>query len=116
MSCCSLNSIASSCLSYALSYSPVDAVVISVSVSVGILVLLTGGGGGTAVIVVVIKWRNKKKEVGGDLNHALQCVLTCTHTHTTHFFFVTPCPLRTSGRSQAEGPRTCLQPAKVFLR
>ena len=64
VSCYSLNSTASSHLSYAFSYSPVYAGAIGLSVSVVIAVVILGGGGGTAVVVVVIKWRNnKKKEV-----------------------------------------------------
>ena len=73
VSCYSLNNIVSSHLSYAFSYSPVDAGVIGVSVSV-VIVTIAGGGGGIVVIIVVIKWRNKKKkEVGGyrRLNHTL---------------------------------------------
>ena len=71
--CYSLNTIVSSHLSYAFSYSRVYAVVIGVSVSVGI-VMIPGVGGGIVIIIAVIKWRNnKKKEIGGSgLNHTLQ--------------------------------------------
>ena len=64
--CYSLNSIISSHVSRAFSYTPVYAVVIGVSVSVGIVVVIAGVGGGIVVIIVVIVRRDKKKkEVGG---------------------------------------------------
>ena len=86
VSCYSLNSITSSHLSHAFSYSPVYAGAIGGGVSAGIAVIVAFVGGGTTVIVVVVKRRNKKKkEVGGSgLNHTLQCVNTHTHIHTQH--------------------------------
>ena len=60
MSCYSLNSIASSYLLYAFSYSPLYAGVIAGSVSIGIVTITGGGGGGIIVIIVVIKWRKKR--------------------------------------------------------
>ena len=81
MSCCSLNSIVSSHLSYAFSYTPVlQLSCIGVSVSVGIAAVIAGVGGGIVVIIVVIVRRDKKKkEVGGSgLNPAVR-----VHTHNT---------------------------------
>ena len=84
MSCYSLNTIVTSHLSYAFSYSPLYAVVIIVSVSVVIAVVLLGSGGGTAVIVVIIKWRNKKKKVVRRRQWAKPCLAVHTHTHKAH--------------------------------
>ena len=59
VSCYSLNSTVSSHLSYVFSYFPLYAVVIGVSVSVGIVLLAVVGVG--AVTTIILKQRTKKK-------------------------------------------------------